>query len=174
MEIKRILKNKDGNVAIQAVVVVLVLLLVFSVVSEYLRLQMIAQGVRDAVQSSVISVATENYDEVYNGLREGYSGGYALYDDNWVSRIDEGAVMSELTLLLGLHFGQKYAGGQLEYELSDLDVNILNAPFAPSSNNDRFESEVYVTLTVPVSFGWEHVPDMEIRLKVNAGYTPKF
>ncbi|MDA3845705.1 MAG: hypothetical protein PF505_04045, partial [Vallitaleaceae bacterium] len=73
----KVLKNKDGNVAIQAVVVVLVLLLVFSVVSEYLRLQMIAQGVRDAVQSSVISVASENYDVVYHGLREGYSGGYA-------------------------------------------------------------------------------------------------
>ena len=152
----------------------LVLLLVFSVVSEYLRLQMIAQGVRDAVQSAVISVATENYDEVYNGLREGYSGGYTLYDDSWVSSIDEGAVMSELKLLLGLNFGQKYAGGELKYELSDLDVNILNAPLAPSSNNDRFESEVYVTLTVPIAFGWEHVPDMEIHLKVNAGYTPKF
>ncbi|VDN47289.1 conserved protein of unknown function [Petrocella atlantisensis] len=170
----KLLKNKDGNVAIQAVVVVLVFLLVFSVVSEYLRLQMIAQGVRDAVQSAVISVATENYDEVYNGLREGYSGGYTLYDDIWVSRIDEGAVMSELTLLLGLNFGQKYAGGELEYELTDLDVTILNAPLAPSINNDRFESEIYLTLTVPISFGWEQVPDMEIRLKVNAGYTPKF
>jgi hypothetical protein len=170
----KLLKNKDGNVAIQAVVVVLVLLLLFSVISEYLRLQIIAKGVRDAVQSSVISVATENYDEVYNGLREGYSGGYSLYGDSWVSRVDEGAVMNELSMLLGLVYGQKYAGGEIEYELSELEVNILNAPFAPSSNSERFESEVYVTLTVPISFGWEHLPPMEIRLKVNAGYTPKF
>lgn len=170
----KLLKNKDGNVAIQAVVVILVLLLLFSVISEYLRLQIIAKGVRDAVQSSVISVATQNYDEVYNGLREGYSGGYALYDDSWVSRIDEGVVMNELTLLLGLSFGKKYAGGELEYELSELEVNILNAPLAPSSNSERFESEVYVTLTVPTSFGWEYVPPMKIQLKVNAAYTPKF
>lgn len=170
----RILKNKDGNVAIQAVVVMLVLLLLFSVISEYLRLHIIAKGVRDSVQSAVISVATQNYDEVYNGLREGYSGGYALYDDSWVSRIDEGAVMNELTMLLGLSFGQKYVGGELEYELSDLEVNILNVPLAPSSNNDRFEAEVYVTLSVPISFGWEEVPPMVIQLKVNAGYTPKF
>jgi hypothetical protein len=171
---RRLLKNKDGNMAIQAVVVVLVLLLVFSVVSEYLRLQIIAKGVRDAVQSAVISVATQNYDDVYNGLREGYSGGYALYGDSWMTQIDEGAVMNELTLLLGLSYGQKFAGGEIEYELSDLDVNVLNAPFAPSSNSDRFESEVFITLTVPTSFGWEHVPPMVIEMKVNAGYTPKF
>jgi hypothetical protein len=137
-------------------------------------LQIIAIGVRDAVQSSVISVATQNYDEVYNGLREGYSGGYALLGDNWVTDIDDGAVMNELTLLLGLNYGKKYASGVIEYELSDLVVNILNTPFAPSSNNERFEAEIYVTLTVPISFGWERVPPMEIQLKVNAGYTPKF
>ena len=28
------------------------------------------------LQSAVISVATANYDDLYNGLREGYSGGY--------------------------------------------------------------------------------------------------
>lgn len=171
---RKLLKNKDGNVAIQAVVVMLILLLLFSVIGEYLRLQIIAKGVRDSVQSAVISVATQNYDEVYNGLREGYSGGYALYDDSWVSRIDEGAVMNELTMLLGLTFGRKHAGGELEYELSDLEVKILNVPLAPSSNNDRFEAEVYVTLIVPTSFGWEHVPPMKIQLKVSAGYTPKF
>lgn len=168
------LKNNDGNVAIQAVIVLLVLLLTFSVVGEYLRLQIITKGVRDAVQSSVISVATQNYDDVYTGLREGYSGSYSLYDDNWISRIDEGAVMNELTLLLGLSYGQKYTGGELESELTDLDVNILNAPLAPSSNNDRFEVEVFVTLTVTTAFGWEHVPSMEIKLKLNAGYTPNF
>lgn len=174
MRLKKLWKSRDGNVAIQAVVVVLVLLLIFSVVSEYLRLQIIAKGVRDSVQSAVISVATQNYDEVYNGLREGYSGGYALYGESWLTQIDEGAVMNELSILLGLSYGRKYAGGEIEYEISELDVNILNAPFAPSSNNDRFESEVFITLTVPTSFGWEHVPPMVIEMKVNAGYTPKF
>ncbi len=170
----KVLKNKDGNMAIQAVVVMLVLLLLFSVISEYLRLQIIAKGVRDAVQSAVIAVAIENYDEVYNGLREGYSGGYTLYDDSWVSKVDEGTVMNELSLLLGLTYGKKIVGSEVEYELSDLAVHILNAPFAPTSNNNRFESEVGVTLTVPMSFGWEHLPPVEIHLKVNAGYTPKF
>lgn len=170
----KVLKNKEGNVAIQAVVVVLILLLIFSVLSEYLRLQMIAKGVRDTIQSSVISVATQNYDEVYNGLREGYSGGYELIGDSWNSKLDNGAVMEELSALLGLVGGEKYSEGTLEYALTDLEVNIKNVPFAPSNNNDKFEAEVWVTLTVPLSFGWEHLTPMSIRLKVNAGYTPKF
>lgn len=171
---RELLENKEGNMAIQAVVVILVLLLIFSAVSEYLRLQIIAKGVRDATQSAVISVATGNYDDVYNGLREGYSGGYALYGDSWMTQVDEGTVMSELSLLLGLHFGQKVSDGEVEYIISDLDVNVTNAPFAPSSNNERFESEAYLTLTVPTAFGWEHVPPMVIEMKVEAGYRPKF
>lgn len=170
----KVLKNKEGNVAIEAVVVILVLLLVFTVVSEYLRLQMIAKGVRDAVQSSVISVATQNYDEIYNGLREGYSGGYELNGNSWNSKIDNGAVMMELSGLLGLENGEKSSGDELEYSLKELDVIINNAPFAPTNNNQKFESEVWVTLTVPLSFGWDHLPPLSIRLKVNAGYTPKF
>ena len=78
------------------------------------------------------------------------------------------------TVVLGLNLGQKFAGSQLEYELSDMEVNILNVPLAPSSNNNRFEVEVFVSLIVPIAFGWEYLPPMEIHLKVNAGYTPKF
>lgn len=171
---RKLFRNKEGNVAIQAVVVMLILLLIFSVIGEYLRLQIIAKGIRDAIQASVISVATQNYDEVYNGLREGYSGGYALYDDNWEGSVDEGSVMNELTSLLGLSFGKKYTGGMVEYGLSELEVKIINTPLAPSNDDKRFESEVYVTLSVPLSFGWQHLPPMTINMKVNAGYTPKF
>ena len=45
---------------------------------EYMRLMIVAQGVRDSVQSAIVDVATENWDEAYAGLREGYSGGYQL------------------------------------------------------------------------------------------------
>lgn len=97
-----------------------------------------------------------------------------MYGDSWMTQIDEGAVMSELSVRLGLHFGQKLAGGEVEYIISDIDVNVINTPFAPSGNSERFEAEVFLTLTVATSFGWEHVPAMVIEMKVNAGYTPKF
>ena len=171
----RIMKDRSGNAALFAIIIILSLMLMFIVISEYLRLQIIASGVRDALQSSVIAVATENYDEVYNGLREGYSGGYRLSEtDQWEEQVDSGAVLTKLSDKLGLIEGTKYAGGYMEYQLSDLDIQINNAPFAISDNDSRFEAEAWVTLTVPLSFGWDHLPPMEIRLKVDAGYSPKF
>jgi len=65
------LKNRRGDGNLLAIVIVLAILLTASGIWEYMRLMIIATGVRDAVQSSIISVATTNYDEVYNGLREG-------------------------------------------------------------------------------------------------------
>ncbi|WP_343213174.1 TadE/TadG family type IV pilus assembly protein [Fusibacter paucivorans] len=171
----RIMKDRNGNAALFAIIIILCLMLMFTVISEYLRLQIIASGVRDALQSSVIAVATENYDEVYNGLREGYSGGYQLSEtDQWEEQVDSGAVLMKLSDKLGLIEGTKYAGGYMEYQLSDLDIQINNATFATSDNDSRFEAEAWVTLTVPLSFGWDHLPPMEIRLKVDAGYSPKF
>ena len=105
----RIMKDRSGNAALFAIIIILSLMLMFIVISEYLRLQIIASGVRDALQSSVIAVATENYDEVYNGLREGYSGGYQLSETNqWEERVDSGAVITKLSDKLGLIDGIKY------------------------------------------------------------------
>ena len=36
--------------------------------SEFFRLMIIVQGVRDGLQQAVISVATTNYDETYRGI----------------------------------------------------------------------------------------------------------
>ena len=60
------------------VALVLALLIALCVLAEFFRLSIIAYGVRNALQESVISVATTNYNEVYDGLREGYSGGYFM------------------------------------------------------------------------------------------------
>jgi len=172
---RKVLKNQDGNAALFAIVIVLSLILLFTVISEYLRLQIIVKGVRDAVQSSVISVTIENYDDVYNGLREGYSGGYELdSDNNWKAKVDMGAVLSNLSDTLGLVNGKKYSSAHLEYTISNLDVNILNTELAPNGNSKKFESEVWLTLEVPLSFGWDKLSPLRIRMKTNAGYTPKF
>ena len=70
------MKDKSGNTLPLACAIVISLLLISSIIMEYTRLTIIANGVRDALQASVISVSVQNYDDTYNGLREGYSGGY--------------------------------------------------------------------------------------------------
>ncbi|MFT9493894.1 hypothetical protein [Anaerosolibacter sp.] len=169
------LNNNDGNAALWACVVVLCLMLVFAGISEYLRLLTITRGVRDAVQASVIAVATQNYDDVYNGLREGYSGGYKLSESgNWTEQVDEGAVLFQLSELLGLTNGEKITNSVVEYAIRDINITLLNTPLAPGNNQKKFEAEVLLNLEVPVSFGWHHLPPFKLQLGVRAGYTPKF
>ncbi|MGV8147022.1 MAG: hypothetical protein ACLKAL_10975 [Alkaliphilus sp.] len=173
--IRNAINNKDGSSAVLACAIVLCLILLFTVISEYLRLQIIAQSVHGATQSAVISLAVENYDDVFTGLREGYSGGFELDSrGRWNTRIDEGAVFTNLSTALGLVNGRRYSGDRLEYTLSDLVVNIKNTSFAQVGNTDKFTAEVWITLEMPLTFGWERLPPLRIRMRVRAGYTAKF
>lgn len=175
------LSNKSGNGFPLAIAAVLAILMISCVIFEYMRLTIIASGVRDAVQSAIIAAATENYDKVYNGLREGYSGGYTLTDSGaWQEQVSAGDVFRRLDETLGLTVqGSKhiqYAGEQMEYTLSGLSVTVRNAPFAPSSPDatSKFMAEAVIHLEVPLSFGWSALPLMQATLRVKAGYTPKF
>lgn len=180
-KLKMILKNKKGNGAIYACIIVLVLMLIFTVISEYLRLQMIAKGVRDALQTSIILVATQNYDDLYSGIREGYSGGYELSpNDKWKSCIDIGSVYYHLDSTLGLKnngvYHMKISGDEIEFKLSNLDLEIINSPLAPNNPDGerKFSATGKILLEVPLDFGWDMLPPMKINIGVKAGYTPKF
>ena len=85
MEIKKVFFSRNGNSAPLTIALVLGLLLVTCAMAEFFRLAVIVQGVRDGLQQAVLSVAVTNYDETYNGLREGYSGGYYLAGETWAS-----------------------------------------------------------------------------------------
>ncbi|HCA28669.1 MAG TPA: hypothetical protein DEP23_03355, partial [Ruminococcaceae bacterium] len=63
--VKRILKKgARGDGFPLTIAVTLCILLIFCVISEYFRVSIIAQGVRDAVQQSVIATINDNYDDV--------------------------------------------------------------------------------------------------------------
>jgi len=179
-KLKQILRDRRGEGALYAVIAVLAVLLLATAVWEYSRLFIIAGGVRDAVQSSIISVATTNYDEVYNGLREGYSGGYTLYGASWDQTMDTGDIYGQLdrTLSLSRQGGRhvKFSGDTLEYAVWGLNVDIINAPFAPSNPDSagKFLAKATIELEAPLSFGWAFLPPMRVTLHVKAGYTPKF
>ena len=72
--LREILRDRKGNGFPLAIAITLALVIIFCGISEYIRLLIIAQGVRDAVQTAVISTVNDNYDDVYHGVREGYSG----------------------------------------------------------------------------------------------------
>jgi hypothetical protein len=171
--------EKKGGMYILTAVILLVSLTLMAGVFEYFRLQIIAKGVRDAVQSAVISTSTENYDNVYSTSREGYSGGYKRKEGSWKEEVDKGDIYEKLDALLGLkeegeYHVKKIKSNIYEYRLSNLDVNIINSPLAPSYKDEQFKAETFITVEVPLSFGWEHLPPLLIRPKVVSKYMMKF
>lgn len=177
------LKEKTGSGFPMAVAITLALLIIFCGISEYFRLQIIAGGVRDALEDAVISVVNDNYAGVYHGVREGYSGSYQPFgEDDWEETLDTGDVYGQLDRILGtqLEGGRrvKYMGdGETEeFSLTGLEVIIRNAPFAPSapSGVQRFEAEGRIRLEVPVRFLGKLLLPLEMELKVQAGYTEVF
>lgn len=173
-------KDRSGNGFPLTVAAVLAVLMISCVIYEYLRLSIIASHIRDAVQSAVISVATENYSNVYSGLRQSYSGGFARSGNQWKESWTTGDVYHRISQDLGLtQEGDGYvriSNQMIEYSISDLQVKVINTPFAPASPDSvqSFTAEAQIHLTVPLSFGWGHQPAMNAHLQVNAAYRPQF
>lgn len=183
MEIDAFIKalcNHRGNAFPLAAAVILCLMMLFSGITEYFRLMIVAQGVREALQDAVLSTVSDNYDEVYHGVREGYSGGYRPGDSGFEEALDEGDIYARLDRILGLEeqegaYIKRTEAGQMEFKIWDLEVNLHNAPLAAADRADRrFEIDTAIMLEVPVSFGGRLLPAMKIKVKNSAGYTPKF
>lgn len=179
-DIKKKLTDKSGSSAPLTLAAVLVVILLSCTVFEYMRLTVIAKGIQEVVQSAMIEVATENWDDAYNGLREGYSGGYVFNGTDWTVRLDAGDVYSRLENTLKIQKqGSKYlkhTGPDIEYALSGLYVSMQNAPLAPSGTNGipQLTATGTVDVEIPMSFGWGHLPPLKLTLKLRGGFTPKF
>lgn len=179
-KIKMLLSDKCGSSFPLIVAITLGLTLIFSGTLEYFRLLIIAQGVRDALQDAVISVVNDNYDDVYHGVREGYSGAYQPMAGDFEESLDYGDIYEQIDNILGLKSKDGYhekrtLDGKLEFKVWNLEVDIQNAPLASGDKaSARFEVSSYILLEVPVSFGAKTLPSMQIKIKTKAGYTPKF
>ncbi|MCL2189152.1 MAG: hypothetical protein FWC16_09560 [Defluviitaleaceae bacterium] len=162
------------------IAIALSIVIVASAAFEYMRLLIIAQGVRDSLQSAIISVSTGNFSDVYASLREGHSGGFVNDGSGFREQFNTGDVYARLSELLGLQreggYLVKYAGGTVEYRLSNLNIQIINAPFAPANRDTarQFLAHATIRLEVPLSFGWERLPPMRITIRCTAGWTPRF
>ena len=66
---KLLFRSRSGEGYPMVIAVTLCLLMLFMVIAEYFRVNIIVQGVRDAVQQAVIATVNENYDDVYHSVR---------------------------------------------------------------------------------------------------------
>ena len=172
------LKGKPGDGFPMTISVTLCLLLIFCGISEYFRVTIIAQGVRDAVQESVISTINDNFDDVYHAVREGYAAGYSPTEDGaWEESIDTGNIYAQLAATLGLTSTgsgyASYAGDELEYTLSELAVTLSNNGLA-SGESEGYLANATLVLEIPTGFAGRILPPVRMLLRVQAKYIPKF
>lgn len=66
---KEILRDSRASSFPMTIGIVLSLIILMCGISEYFRLQVIAAGVREAVEDAVISTVNDNYAGVYHGVR---------------------------------------------------------------------------------------------------------
>ena len=177
---KQAIRDRRGISFPLIIAVTLSLVILLCGVSEYLRLLIVAQGVRDAVQEAVISTVNDNYDDVYHGVREGYSGAYQPENGGFQESMDCGNVYGRLDALLNLTNQGEYhvqytEDGKMEFRIWDLNIDLQNASFASADGaGNRMMADCEIELEVPVSFGGELLPSMRMTVKASAGYTPRF
>jgi uncharacterized membrane protein len=64
------LNNNRGSAMPFAIAITLSVLFIMCGTFEYMKLLIITAGIRNAVQSAVIAVVVENYDNTYSALRK--------------------------------------------------------------------------------------------------------
>ena len=130
-----LLKDRKGNMMPLVVAVTICMLIIILGVAEYMRLVITAAGIKDAMESAVISTVNDNYNEVYHSVREGYAAGYEPDGESFSPSVDYGYIYSRMCFLLGLEEdGAGYVrinnGGEMEYCLSNLCVYIHNVLYS--------------------------------------------
>ncbi len=177
--LQSILKDSQGISYPLVSAIVLSLMMLFMVGYEFMRLQIIASGIRDAMQSAVISVANQNAEDVYDGLIKGYTGGYERDEGAFIPRLTTGNIYAELDGLLGTQqSGERHTklnvDGGIEYEIYGLTVDVHNAPQADRDGR-TFEVGAKISLEVPIYFMGKALPPMHIdSLRVTSKYITKF
>ena len=171
-----LLKDRKGNMMPLVVSVTMGMLLIILGITEYMRLVITAAGVKDAMESAILSTVNDNYNEVYHSVREGYAAGYEPYGEGFTSSVDYGDIYGRLCFLLGLEEeGEGYVrmgnDGETEYRLSGLSVSIPNTALG---GGGAYYADASIRLEVPVRFAGRLITDMSIIIKNRAVYREKF
>lgn len=174
---KRICDTSGDGFPLTAAVT-LVLLMVLLIIIQYAKLMITAYGIRDALQEAVISTVNDNYADVYHAVREGYTAGYQPTGVGFEESLQYGDIYGRLDTLLGLQQeGESHVriaeDGSVEYLIQNLQVQVRNNSLA-SGATTNFEAAATIDLEMPIRFMQYILPNMRIRIRTKAAYTPKF
>ena len=102
MKLEKVLKDKTGNGLPLVVAITLALVIILCGVMEFFRLNIIATGVKEALEDAIIVTVNDNYADVYHGVREGYSGGYQPDGSSFSYSVNTGDIYGYMDDVLGM------------------------------------------------------------------------
>lgn len=119
--------------------IILIVFMIFIVIFEYMYFMTTCSQIDAAVERSVIGVATENWANVYQGVREGFAGGHTKEEslDAWTAVLSKNDIMKETQNMLELEYeGGKYVkkkdDGEILYTINPttMEAIIKNVPIS--------------------------------------------
>ena len=179
----RNIKNKNGNGIIFSCILVLAFMMILAVMLEYSRTYTATENIRDMIESTVSSIATNSYEKVYPSQREGYFSTYEYNGTSWKSNIKNIDLDKYLNEKLGVKkengvYVKKNKSGEKEFELTDVKLNMSYPEIAPTDeekNKDNFSVELTANVKIYKSFTSFITKDtVNVKLGAKAGYMAKF
>ncbi len=144
----------------------------------------IVKQVDHAVEMSVDGVAKANWDNIYQGVREGYAGAYTKKKDTdaWTEVMTKQSVLDQLKEVIafeteGSTWVKKDDKGNVLFSLKpkETEVKIINTNLG-ASEGDALVIETTNIITVPWMFVglWLEAEPLEIERTTQCGYSPRF
>lgn len=169
MEVKRLLQDRRGEVALSLSIIMLLALLFLAGLLQVHHVYVTIDQVKSKTNASVLAVAAANVPEVYGGARESVGTALHYADTGWASTVSTAAVLDALRTSLGATMAPDWS--KLEtasYSVSDLNTRYVN------EENGNLNFITRLKLTIPLSIGQPLIPPITTILEVRTTYEPKF
>lgn len=173
---KKLLRSRRGDVTVQTVAVIMILILMIIPVYHYCRILYICNSVKSSFRDELVKTVTANYHPSYDGMREGNSGAYNLESNVWTDKLNKGSVISDLTNKLSLNqngtlYDKTDPNGALEYTISNINITVQNAELADNSN--KLSAKATYTITVPIKL-LNNTINQSYNINTDAEFEPTF
>lgn len=147
--------------------------LILALIFKFTATVRILKYVEKKLDEAVVSVATENWDQIYSGVRDGYSGGHKYYVTRFRESYSSGDVALRLNNYIGADEGVKYDdNGKIVLKMHDLITQIENVSFR-AGNTLNFKVKSSVKVRVPFKI-WKSNINIDVEVKAASKYTNKF
>lgn len=167
---KRIIRNKGMSYPLIAILLLVVMLIGVGIF-EIIRLNIASAAIRDKYEDAIISVCVQNYDKMYQPIRESHAASYNYSNNRWLesNRASETQIRQYLNSAMD-------NGELMQFSIDDIDFVVTPAKVAPSNYDtaQKFAISGTMTVTIPYRFAWSQLMPITLTVDVSSQWRAKF